>query len=58
MVEIDDRVIGLDVGVDDYLIKFFFLKELLVRFCFMFWRLEDFIFNVLLLGRVILLVGE
>lgn len=29
--DVEDRVKGLDGGVDDYLVKFFVLEELMVR---------------------------
>lgn len=32
--DVVDRIIGLELGVDDYVVKFFFLKELEVRICF------------------------
>lgn len=59
MSEIDDRVIGLDAGADDYLTKPFSLKELLARLRSMSRRVDTaFTSNILKLGSVTLNVGE
>lgn len=29
--DIVDKVFGLEIGVDDYIIKFFYIKEVIVR---------------------------
>src|SRR5271169_6685579 len=39
--EVDDRVAGLDVGADDYLVKPFALRELLARVRALLRRAED-----------------
>ena len=59
MAEIDDRVIGLDAGADDYLTKPFSLKELLARLRSMSRRVDThFTSNILTVGTVTLNVGE
>lgn len=35
--EIEDRIVGLDVGGDDYLVKFFEMVELKVCICVLMW---------------------
>ena len=40
--EVDDRVVGLDAGADDYLTKPFAMKELLARVRSMTRRIEDY----------------
>lgn len=59
MAEVDDRVIGLDAGADDYLTKPFSLKELLARLRSMSRRVDtNFTSNILTVGTVTLNVGE
>lgn len=46
--EEEDKICGLDVGVDDYVIKLFLLKEFVVRIKVVMWRVmfilsEEFI---------------
>lgn len=50
--EIDDRVLGLDNGADDYLTKPFSMKELLARIRAMTRRQESTTDTVLTLGNV------
>ena len=50
--EIDDRVIGLDAGADDYLTKPFALSELLARVRAMLRRRNDYIPDVLQAGNL------
>ncbi|MFV0379545.1 MAG: response regulator transcription factor [Anaerorhabdus sp.] len=52
--EIDDRVLGLDSGADDYLIKPFATKELLSRIRVMTRRERDVTESVLRLGNIAL----
>lgn len=56
--EVDDRVTGLDSGVDDYLTKPFSLKELLARLRSKERREDDFTPNKLELGDVTLNVSK
>lgn len=48
--EIEDRVVGLDLGADDYLQKPFAMKELLARVRAMLRRREEYTPNVLTCG--------
>ncbi len=50
--EIDDRVLGLDTGADDYLTKPFAMKELLARVRAMTRRKEEFSPNTMQYGNV------
>ncbi|MCD7835896.1 MAG: response regulator transcription factor [Lachnospiraceae bacterium] len=52
--EIDDRVLGLDAGADDYLTKPFAMKELLARIRAMTRRRSDTTNNLLTFGNVTL----
>lgn len=52
--ELDDRVLGLDTGADDYLSKPFAMKELLARVRAMTRRKSEFSPNVLKLGNITL----
>ena len=52
--EIEDRVVGLDLGADDYLPKPFAMKELLARVRAMLRRREDYTPNVLTCGDLAL----
>jgi len=52
--EIDDRVLGLDSGADDYLTKPFATKELLARIRSMTRRQSEVTDSVLVVGNIIL----
>ena len=52
--EIEDRVVGLDLGADDYLPKPFAMKELLARVRAMLRRREEYTPNVLTCGDLAL----
>lgn len=52
--EIDDRILGLDTGADDYLTKPFAMGELLARIRAMTRRKEEFTPNILQYGNVCL----
>lgn len=52
--EVEDKVIGLDAGADDYLTKPFAMKELLARIRAMMRRKEDVLQSALQYGNVIL----
>ena len=52
--EIDDRVMGLDLGADDYLSKPFAMKELLARIRAMTRRKTEFSSDMLEFGQVTL----
>ncbi|MCD7951041.1 MAG: response regulator [Erysipelotrichaceae bacterium] len=52
--EIDDRVLGLDLGADDYLPKPFSTKELLARIRAMTRRKDEQVDNLLKLGNITL----
>ena len=51
--EIDDKVLGLDLGADDYLTKPFNTKELLARIRALTRRQNDVIDNLISLWRFI-----
>ena len=50
--EIEDRIIGLDAGADDYLPKPFDMGELLARVRAMLRRKEEYTPNILTLGNI------
>ena len=50
--EVEDKVIGLDAGADDYLTKPFAMKELLARIRAMMRRKEDVLQSTLQYGNV------
>lgn len=50
--EIDDRVVGLDSGADDYLAKPFAMKELLARIRAMTRRQNDLVDNIITVGNI------
>lgn len=50
--EIDDKIIGLDAGADDYLTKPFDMRELLARIRAMSRRKTEFSPNILSLGNL------
>ncbi|GBL47417.1 two-component system response regulator QseB [Sulfuriferula multivorans] len=52
--EIDDRVTGLDLGADDYLIKPFGLKELMARIRAILRRNDDLAMSILGNGEITL----
>jgi len=52
--EVDDRILGLDSGADDYLPKPFAMGELLARVRAMLRRREEFTPNTLKIGNVTL----
>ena len=52
--EVDDRILGLDSGADDYLPKPFAMGELLARVRAMLRRREEFTPNTLKIGNVAL----
>lgn len=52
--EIEDRILGLDMGADDYLPKPFAMGELLARIRAMLRRKETFIPNILKCGNITL----
>lgn len=52
--EIDDRVLGLDAGADDYLTKPFAMKELLARIRAMVRRRDETFQTVMMFGNVTL----
>ncbi len=52
--EIDDRVLGLDIGADDYLTKPFATKELLARIRSMTRRQGDMTDSLLKMGNTVL----
>lgn len=50
--DLEDRVLGLDLGADDYLAKPFAMSELLARVRAMLRRKENYTPNVLSLGNI------
>ncbi len=52
--EIEDRILGLDMGADDYLPKPFVMGELLARVRAMLRRKENYTPNILSLGNITL----
>jgi DNA-binding response OmpR family regulator len=52
--EIDDRVVGLDAGADDYLTKPFAMKELLARVRSMTRRHDEYAAKPLSFGDIVL----
>ncbi len=52
--ELDDKIVGLDSGADDYLTKPFEVKELLARLRAITRRKENITDNVLTFGNIAL----
>lgn len=50
--EIDDRIVGLDAGADDYLVKPFAMGELLARIRAMTRRKSEYAPNILTFGNI------